>query len=220
MASKQQKKRLKVFITDDHVSVREGLKAILEHNAFIVVGVSETPGDTLERAFRRKPDVLVLDLNMGNTRGTEMVEMVLEKYPDAKIVVYSMRETMGTITAAYESGAKAYVTKSSDPKILVDAINKVASDEVYFMPGYAEQIALYHTSGKKSFDPRRVLSRRELDIFILLAEGKNPAEIAQEFGVTAKSIANRSITIRHKLGINRNEFTQVAVQYNLVTDHV
>jgi len=212
------KRKIKLYITDDHVSVREGLKTILESKNFLVVGAFGTIEETLKHIFqkRNKPDVLILDLNIGTARGTETIDAVLATYPDAKIVIYSMREAMGTITASFEAGAKAFVTKSSDPKILREAIKVVANGEVYFMPGYAEQIALYHTSGEKLANPRKVLSDRELSIFIKVAKGKSAKIIAGELGIAAKSVSNRRITIRHKLGISNSDFHKLAVQYNLI----
>lgn len=91
----------------------------------------------------------------------------------------------------------------------------VAEGQTYFMPGFAEKLALYHTSGAKR-DPRQVLTQRELVIFAMLAEGRTPSEIAEKLGLSSKSVSNRAFTIRRKLGIDRSDFLRLALEYHLI----
>ena len=205
---------IRVFIGDDHVALREGLRMILEQAGFEVVGGAGTIEGTLEGAGDAI-DIWILDPNMGEMRGTRAIEMLLDRKKDARIVVYSMRASMPAIGAAYEAGALAYVTKNAEPRILVDAINHVDKGEMYFMPGFAEKLAVYHARDKKA-DPKRALRPRELEIFIMLAEGRQHGEIASTLGVSKKSIQNASFTIRRKLGVERTDFTRLALEYNLI----
>ena len=209
-------RQTRVFIADDHAAIRAGLKTILEARGFAVAGESDSVDGALKASATGTADVLVVDLNMGGTRGAEIIDVLIGQGREPPIVVYSMRETMPMINAAYEAGAKAYITKSSPPDLLVEAIEEVAAGATYFMPGVGEQLALYHTSGVKEVDPARTLTERDLLIFTRLAEGHPVSDIAEELEVPPKTIANRATTIGHKLGIKRGEFTKVAIKYNLI----
>ncbi len=209
-------RRTRVFIADDHAAIRAGLETILEERGFDVVGQTDSAEGAIEAATAGQADVLVVDLNMGETRGAEIIDMLLKQVPELRVVVYSMRETMPMINAAYEAGAKAYVTKSSSLDLLVKAIEEVAAGTTYFMPGVGEQLALYHTSGVKEVDPARTLAERDLLIFTRLAEGHPVSDIAEELDVPPKTIANRVTIIGQKLGIKRGEFTKAAIKYNLI----
>lgn len=206
---------IRVFIADDHAALREGVRAILEHKGFQIAGEAGNVEDILAHVGDPHIDVWVLDLSMGETRGTAVIDLMRNRKKDLKIVVYTMRESLATVSAVYEAGAKAFVAKSAEPRILVEAIRTVAEGQTYFMPGFAEKLALYHTSGAK-LDPRQVLTQRELVIFTMLAEGRTPSEIAEKLGLSSKSVSNRAFTIRHKLGIDRSDFLRLALEYHLI----
>lgn len=207
----------RVLIVDDHEAIRVGLNTILTENHIDVVAVSATIEDALRKMTEKKIDVLVVDLNMGEYKGALTIDHILTNYPEAKIVVYSMRESTPIIVASYEAGAKAFVAKSSDPKLLVEAIHKVASGETFFMPAVAEQIALFFTV-KDSIDPRRSLSSRELEIFTAMAAGKTLEEIADQLGIGMPTVKNYGFSIRRKLNISSDEMKRVATKYGLIDE--
>ena len=215
--SKRTKKNPRVLIVDDHEAIRVGLRTILAENRIDVVGDSATIEDALKRMAEKKIDVCVVDLNMGEYKGALTIDHLLTHYPEAKIVVYSMRESTPIIVASYEAGAKAFVAKSADPKILLEAIHKVASGDTFFMPAVAEQIALYFTV-KDSVDPRKLLSSREIEIFTAMAMDKSNEEIANELGIGAPTVKNYGFTIRRKLNITNDEMKRVAVKYGLIDE--
>ncbi len=210
------KEAITVFISDDHAVVRKGLVDIFSHHGITVVGEAATLQETLDHGGDHNPQVLVLDLNMNTTSGVQTVEQVLDVHPDAHILIFSMRESLNTIRATYQLGIKGYVTKSSGPELLIDAVKKIATGRNYYMPGIAERILEYDTSADKELDPREVLSAKELAIFKLIALGKPNPAIAQELGITAKSVANRTLDIRRKLGIRLTSFEWIARKYNLL----
>jgi len=207
----------RVLIVDDHEAIRVGLNTILTENHIDVVAVSATIEDALRKMTEKKIDVLAVDLNMGEYKGALTIDHILTNYPEAKIVVYSMRESTPIIVASYEAGAKAFVAKSSDPKLLVEAIHKVASGETFFMPAVAEQIALFFTV-KDSIDPRRSLSSRELEIFTAMAAGKTLEEIADQLGIGMPTVKNYGFSIRRKLNISSDEMKRVATKYGLIDE--
>lgn len=206
-----------VFVCDDHAAVRLGIQSILEEAGMTVVNAVGTVDECLAQACDDAVDVYIVDLNVGETRGTTIVDLIRERNRRAKIVVYSGFDNTPTISAIYESGAVAFVNKSSEPEALIAAVHTIVGGEKpYFAPGVAEKLAIFYTSGARKIDPRSILTERELTIFTLLAEGRSVKAVADLIGVTVKSVANRAVTIRHKLHIPRTQFTAFAIEHSLI----
>ena len=210
------KNEIRVFISDDHAVFRRGLVDVCTQAGITVVGESGSAEDTLAHCFDNRPDVLIIDLNMDTTSGVQTVEDILEEYPNAQILVCSMRSSINTIRATYELGVRGYVTKSQGPEYVIDAVKRIASGRNYYMPGMAEDILEYSARNSQEVDPHEVLSEKELKIFRLISLGHTNEEIAREMDVTPKSIANRTLEIRNKLGIRLTSFEWIARKYNLL----
>lgn len=213
-------KSLAIFVCEDHPIVLRGLKDTLEQADMRVVGEASTRGEAVARAFEQNPDVVLVDLTMGGDDGPSIVRLLMDKNPDARIVVFSMRNNIHTINAAYREGAKAYITKDSDPAYLIDAIRQVAGGDVYVMPKMAMEIFKTHTLGARNGearwpDPREVLTKTEFRIFSLLVEGQDADSIARTLELSSKSVANRMASIRGKLNCASSQFYHVAKEYGL-----
>ncbi|MGI9295883.1 MAG: response regulator [Pseudomonadales bacterium] len=207
---------LGIFVCDDHAAIRLGLKSILEGDGREIIGSVGSVDECLAFACHDDVGIYIVGLNIGETRGTTIVDLLRERNRRARIIVYSEYESVPIISGAYEAGARAYVNKSSEPELLLEAINVVSEDNIYFAPGVAEQLAIFYTSGARQVDPRNILTERELTIFVLLAEGHTVKEVGALLGVTGKSIGNRAVTIRQKLHIPRDQFTSFAQEHNLI----
>jgi DNA-binding NarL/FixJ family response regulator len=210
-----------VLVCDDHAAMRLGIQSILQEAGMHVINAVGTVDDCLAQACDDDVDVFIVDLNVGETRGTTIVDLIRERNRRARVLVYSGFDNIPTISAVYESGAAGFVHKASEPVELIEAIKRIVStDKPYFGPGVAEELAIFYTSGARKIDPRSILTERELTIFTLLAEGRSPKTVADMLGVTEKSIANRAVTIRHKLHIPRTQFTAFAIEHSLIeSDH-
>lgn len=216
MAKSRQHGSPKVFVCDDHVAVRRGIRAILDETDMALVGEADTVQDTLAHATEPGIDVFIVGLNLGEARGVTLLDLLRERNGALRMLVYSANDDIPIVSAAYEHGARGYVTKSAQADLLIEAIRAIAAGKTYFMPGVAEELAIYHTSGAREEDPRQRLNERELSIFVMLAEGFDHAEIGQHLGITEKTVANRAVTIRHKLGIRREDFTSYAANHQLI----
>ena len=206
----------KVFVCDDHVAVRRGIRAILDEADMAVVGEADNVQATLEYATEPGIDVFIVGLNLGEARGATLLDQLRERNGALRMLVYGHHDDIPIVSAAYEHGARGYVSKSAHADLLIDGIRAVAAGETFFMPGIAEELAIYHTSGVRDQDPRQRLNERELAIFVMLAEGVEHAEIGRRLGITEKTVANRAVTIRHKLGIRREDFTSYAANHQLL----
>ncbi|KPK49495.1 MAG: hypothetical protein AMS22_13585 [Thiotrichales bacterium SG8_50] len=207
---------LGIFVCDDHAAIRRGLQSILEEGGFEIIGSAGSVDECLAFACHDDVSVYIVGLNIGETRGTTIVDLLRERNRSAQIIVYSDYDSTPIISGAYEAGARGYVTSSSEEQLLLEAINTVANGGIYFEPGVAEELAIFYTSGARKVDPRELLTERELTIFILLAEGRTVKEVGEMLGVTEKSVGNRAVTIRRKLCIPRDQFTSFALEHNLI----
>ena len=195
--------------------MRKALKDLLMEE-FTVVGEAASVTEALNSIRPDEVDVVVVDLTMGGDEdGPEIITHLLGAFPELKIVVYSMRVRLYTVTAAYSAGALGYVTKGSDPALLIDAICSVKEGRRYYMPGIAEQIQDYQLSAKAE-DPREILGELELNVFRMLAQGATPADVAESLNRKTQTIHNHATAICHKLGCNRADFNRIATKYDII----
>jgi two-component system, NarL family, invasion response regulator UvrY len=189
---------MKVLVVDDHVIVREGVQRLLARYPEFSVKDASTPAQA-QRMFRiQKPDVVLLDLNLPNASGLELLRRLLTEERNAQVLVFSMHFEPLYASRALNAGARGYISKSADAEELVTAIRQVAQGGRYIEREIAAQIALMPSSGA---DPMHTLSTREADILRMLAEGKTLAAIANARGVTYKTVANTCVGLKAKLGV-------------------
>lgn len=209
-------RQIQVYLADDHYTIRKGLAGIFSSHNIGVVGEAGTIQALLDEGPRLSPDVYVVDLNMDGTQGTLVIEQLLAKVPQARILVYSMRETPSLIEACYQAGAKAFVPKTSMPELIIEAIKTVSEGETIFLPWVAQKLAELTTSRNRKNDPRVVLSEIELKVFTELAQGSSTSLTAEKLGINARSVTYYTSRIKERLGIQREDFTKFAIEYDIL----
>lgn len=205
---------INVFISDDHEIYRKGLIGVCKSKGISVVGESGRSADTLAHCFDKPIDVLIVDLNMDTTNGMETIQALLDKYPETKCLVSSMRESISVIDAAYKLGVYGYVPKSEHLNVLVAAIKKIAAGNKFYLDGMPERLLEVSLSGEAN--PRNILSKKELVLFIHMANGQSYEDIANICNISTKSVKNASLIIKKKLKINIASFSWVARKYDLI----
>ncbi|TAL23016.1 MAG: response regulator transcription factor [Aquabacterium sp.] len=205
-----------VMIADDHPLIVEGLSSVLARHKLKVVGSASDAAAVLDTYAELQPDVLVLDLRFGDgISGLDVLRDLLARSPDARVVVYTQFDQDTVVREAYKRGAKAYVTKSTDPAELARAIAQVHQGETVFMPGIAERLALLSVRGDES--PLGKLQPREVEVFKLMAQGLTNVEIAERMNLSPKTISTTSQSIKDHLGIHRPaDITLLAVKSGLI----
>ena len=165
-------KKIRVLLVDDHAVVRAGYQMLLKNSADIeVIAEAETGEQACKAYIDHHPDVVVMDLSMPGIGGLEAMRRIVARDANAKILVFSMHEDTVFVEQALQAGAQGYITKSSAPEILVEAIRELASGKSHIDSELAQKLAFQKTRGKDS--PFSNLSTREFEIFCLLAEGLN-----------------------------------------------
>lgn len=212
---------VKVYLVDDHAVVREGYKHLLE-KAQIDVIAQASSGEQAYRDYELvSPDVMVIDLSMEGIGGIETIRRITSKNKSAKILAFSMHDDTIFVTRAIQAGATGYVTKSSAPDVLVEAVFAVASNKRYISQDIANKISLNQIKPEPDDINKTVkeLSAREFEVFQLLAKGKSLNEIAQTLHLDYKTIANAQTRLKQKLKVeNTAQLILAAIKLNILVN--
>ncbi len=205
---------MRVLIVDDHRIVASGCRALFAEDPEIVM-LEASDAESGERVFTSEhPDICVLDINLPTVSGFELARRILGRDASARIIMFSMNDDPAFAARAIEIGAKGYVSKSGDPRDLVEAIREVGNGGVYLPPAIARSIAFAGPAFARS--PLSKLTSREMEILRLLSNGKSLSEIAWLVHSSYKTVANTSSIMRQKLGVRTSaELVRLAIENSL-----
>jgi two-component system invasion response regulator UvrY len=208
--------QIKVLLVDDHAVVRAGYRLLLENASGIEIIGEVSSGEAACREFPRlEPDVVIMDLALPGIGGLEAIRRIIARDATAKVLVFSMHEDTIFVEQALQAGALGYLTKRSAPDVLVEAVTRVAAGEVHIDSEIAQRLAFQKTRGRTT--PFSNLSTREFEIFCLLAEGINVADIAKRLSLSYKTVANYSTQIKGKLEVGTiAELTRLAIRHEII----
>jgi len=204
--------KITVLLVDDHAVVRAGFKLLLATSSNIEVVAEASRGEQAIQLYQKyRPDIIVLDLSMPGIGGLETIKRIMQRDEQVNILVFSVHDEPVYVNRALSAGAKGYITKSSAPEILAEAIENIQQGQMYI-----EQGLLKETSTQPlDHDYHKIIqtfSAREFDIFRLLAKGLTAHKIADELCLGYKTIANYITQIKKKLQISSiAELAHVAV---------
>ena len=205
---------IRLVLVDDHEVVRGGLCRVLEAQPGWTV---EAEAGDIDRALRavlgHKPDVLVLDLNLGGVSSLEYIPELLERSPATRIVVLTMQTEPAYARDALRAGASAFVLKESAEDELVTAVRAAAEGKTYLTPRVGAMIAAEPVQS----DSDRELTPRELEILRLLALGHTNGEIAEQLFLSRRTIETHRANVQRKLDLStRAELTRYALEHKLL----
>ena len=210
------KKTINVMLVDDHAVVRFGFRMLLESTDDIKV-VAEA--DSAEAAYQQipvaKPDVIVMDISLGDTMGVEATRRIVARDKGAKVLGLSSHEDPSYVRYMLKAGALGYLSKRSAPDELMHAIRQVAEGRMYIEASLSQRMALEEFNGEKS--PIEVLSEREFGVFIQLAKGLSVNQIAELLNISPRTVGTHLYNVKQKLGAaNQAELTLIAVRHGLI----
>jgi two-component system, NarL family, invasion response regulator UvrY len=208
---------LKVLIADDFPLFRRGVKDLLSDGlGALAVGECANAHELLELVRRKKWDVLILDISMPGTTGTNALMQVKKEKPSLPVIILSMHPEDQYAIRMFKAGADAYLTKASAPEELVKAVKKVVAGGQYVNQSLGEQLVrLVHQRDDRI--PHELLSDREYEVMRLLASGKTVSEIAEAMHLGITTISTYRARILDKLSLKNNaELMRYAVQHGLV----
>ena len=204
----------KILLVDDHEVVRAGFKILLMSNGLYDVIEAGSAELGYTAYIEEQPDIVVCDINMPGMGGMELIRRIMARDDDAKIIVLSMYDDASHVENMKKLGVKAYVTKRSAPTELLKAIDAVSRCQFYLSDDLKEQNNDKNTSSAEI----NTLSKREFEIFILLAQGSSVNEIASNLNISPKTASNHRDNIMHKLAVkNLVELSRYAIRHGVVT---
>ncbi len=191
---------MKILLIEDHPIVRAGCRRLLQDHAagdaaFDVIEAG-TGAEALALNAAARPDIALLDLNLPDMPGMDVLRLLRQQTPQLAVIVFSMYEDVPFVTAALEAGARGYVTKNDDPASMLEAIERVQAGGRYLAPRIAERLALQPFRDR---DPLAELTTREREVFGLLGKGQSLTEIAGLLGVSYRTAANAAAQTKAKL---------------------
>ena len=206
---------IRIVIADDHAIVTGGIKQILSTTDDILVAAVATNGVALMSLLRTTTlDLLLTDLSMQGVSGVELVEKVHRQFPQLPILVLSMHNEAPIVSRAFRAGASGYVTKDSEPEVLIGAIRAIAGGGRFIDPALVDKVVF--DMQRPDADPLHALSNREMQVLTLFVRGDSLNGIAAHLSVSAKTISTHKMRLMRKLGIASNaELIRFAVRHGL-----
>lgn len=195
---------IKVAIADDHKIFRDGIKMALDGKEFLKILWEAEDGNDLQQKLKVKlPDVLLLDIRMPEVDGINAISLIRKEYEPLKIIVLTMYDDQEMITKMMEMGANAYLTKTTDPEEIYQAILTCVNDDFYFneLVNKAVLMKLQQKKSVRQFYPNPVkFSEKEINILKLIAEDKTTEEISKEVFLSPRTIETIRQNMKQKVG--------------------
>ncbi len=212
-------KPINVMIADDHSMVREGIKQLLELDGDIVVVAEANNGkQCIELLDKTQTDVLLLDINMPNMNGLQVLQHIKESKRKVKVIILTIHNEVEYLVRAVEIGVDGYVLKDSDSNLLKKAIFTIFKGEIFIQPELAPLLK-QRLEEKNNFlnNQEDALTKREIEVLKLLAEGLFNKEIAYMLSISEKTVKNHVSNIFKKINVSdRTQAAVYAIKNNIV----
>lgn len=217
---------IRVVLADDHVLVRDGIKALLEdEESILVVDEASNGKEALNSVKQHTPHVLIVDIRMPELNGIEVVKSLSVSHPDVKTLVLSMHDSEEYVVKAIQGGADGYLLKGASKEEFLKALNKVASGGKYFTGDVSAIIMNNFVNGNTSIASESQkkpdadifkLTRREKQILNLVLQLKNNKDIAEELQISKRTAEVHRFNLMKKLEVkNLMELSNKAKEYGL-----
>jgi two-component system invasion response regulator UvrY len=210
---------IKVFLVDDHDIVRMGVARMLDDiKDLVVVGQAKTGEEAITSVRQLKPDVVLMDIQMPGIGGVEATRKLAERFSKIKILAVSAHQEEPLPSRILDAGASGYITKGTCLDEMVQAIRKVAAGERYFSAEIALSLAKnWANRDKAGVSPFDLLSRREIQLVQMIADGKSNQDIADIMGIAISTLSTYRYRIYNKLEIENDvQLTHLAIRFALV----
>lgn len=211
-------KKIKVMIVDDHSLIREGLKQLLEFDGSIeVVGEASNGIECLEKIDSVHPEVLLLDINMPEKNGIEVLKEMKEKESPIKVLILTVHNELEYLTQAVDIGVDGYILKDSESSELKKAIQSVLDGENYIQPSLIPALNNQLVNRDIEKDKISLLTNRELEVLIQVANGMFNKEIATNLNISERTVKNHISNIFKKIDVSdRTQAAVFAIKNNII----
>lgn len=210
---------IKIMIADDHVLFREGVKMLLESDQrFEVVGEAENGIDTFDKVVDINPDILLLDINMPQINGFDVLLKLREKEIHMKVIIITYHDEMDYLIRAINLGVNGYLLKRTDFSELKAAIIAVMNGEKYIQPSMIPELKVKTSQLDRDNEKIKNLTRREVEVLKLMAVGMYNKEIANKLDISERTVKNHISNIFKKIVVtDRTQAAVFAIKSGLIT---
>jgi two-component system response regulator NreC len=214
--------KMHVLVTDDHIIVREGLRAILDAQPDIqVVGEATNGLEAVQKVEETKPDIVLMDISMPEMNGLEATRQIKQAHPEVKILALTMHEGDEYFFEVLQVGASGYFVKGGSSQELLGALRALQQGDVYISPIMTKKLLSDYLRHAKTGQDKEVytgLTGREKEILKLVAEGLNNQEIAEKLFLSPATVQTHRANIMAKLGLHsRTELVKYALRNGMIT---
>ena len=211
----------RIMLADDHEIILEGLRVLVEKKANLeLVGEAKDGRSAVRMARELRPDVVVMDVSLPELNGIEATSQLVGENPDIKVIALSMHSEQRFVSAMLKAGASAYLTKNNAFRELSNAIDAVLAGKNYFCPEIAQTMVqdyLHMSGGKDKKIQSDLLTRRELEVLQLLAEGQTARNAASKLHISVKTVETHRRNMMEKLNLtNISELIRYAIREGIV----
>lgn len=211
------KRLIKILLVDDHEMVRIGVSAYLKVQPDMeVVGEAVNGMEAVDKALELRPDIILMDMVMPKMNGAEATKAIIEKWPEAKIMIITSFLDDDKVYPALEAGAISYILKTSNAKRIAEAIRETLKGQTVLEPEVTTKMMKRMRGGNQS-SPHEQLTERELEVLLLISKGKTNQDIADELYIAVKTVKTHVSNLLSKLEVqDRTQAVIYAFNHDLV----
>ncbi len=212
----------RIVIADDHELIREGIKKLLElEDKFKIVGEASNGNEVIEIFKLFKPDLAILDINMPDKSGLEVLKIIKGIRNDVKVVLLTINSDRKSLSTAIESGADGYILKDSDPRELSEILLSIINGETYIDKRLVNSLVdIYKHSNDEIKSKFCDLTEREKEVLYYLSNGYTNKEISEEIYISEKTVKNYVTNIYSKINVTNRVRAALFAIKNDIEKHV
>jgi DNA-binding NarL/FixJ family response regulator len=213
---------IKIILTEDHQILRDGVKALIASENIEIIGEASSGAELWKLLEINQPDLILMDISLPDTSGIELTRMIAESYPLVKVLILSMHIDENFINQAIKAGAKGYLHKNTTREEMLIAIETVISGKDFYSDNVSKIILKSYIDKVKMntvevLNPYEVLSKRELEILKMFAEGFINKEIGERLFISIRTVESHKNHIMQKLNLKTQvELVKYAIKHNLI----
>ncbi|VVN81301.1 response regulator transcription factor [Pseudomonas fluorescens] len=209
---------MNILLVDDHAVVRQGYASLLRA-VLPAMQVREAANgeEALVRVQEQIPNLVIMDFGLPGISGLETTRRLRQRLPQLRVLFFSMHDELPLVRQALDAGASGYLTKNSDPEVLIEAVRRILAGHAYIEQPLATQLAC-NPQQRDASDPRlQSMTQRELEIFVMLAKGTPTRQIAEQLCISAKTVSNHLTLLKSKLQVtSHTELVHLGIDMGVV----
>jgi len=213
---------IKIILTEDHQLLRDGIKVLIASENIEIIGEASTGAGLWTLMESVQPDIILMDISLPDVSGIELTRTLSERYPEVKVLILSMYTDESFINQAIKAGAKGYLHKNTTREEMLVAIDTVYSGSEFYSDNISRIILKSYIdkakkNGEEISNPHEILSKREIEILKMFAEGFINKEIADRLFISIRTVESHKNHIMQKLSLKTQvELVKYAIRHNLI----